>query len=229
MVHRKKLKEQLLALADQNYQAFAAALIPGVHNMIGVRLPELRKLAKQIANGDWRAYLAEAEQIWFEDVMLQGMVIGCVKTDIHELLHYVEQFVPKIDNWSVCDSFCASLKMTALNKEIVWEFLQPYVASDQTYHIRFAVVMLLNYYVDDAYIAKALTLLDTIRHEDYYVKMAVAWAISIYYVKMPEPTLAYLQHNTLDKETYNKALQKIIESNRVGGETKALMRSMKRK
>lgn len=229
MTNNNEIKQHLLALAEPDYQTFSVALIPGVDNMIGVRLPELRKLAKQIAKGDWRSYLAQAEQSWFEEVMLQGMVIGCVKADINELLHYVEQFVPKIDNWSVCDSFCSGLKMTSSNKEAVWEFLQPYFAAEQTYHVRFAVVMLLNYYVDQQYIVKSLELLDTIGHEDYYVKMAVAWAISIYYIKMPEPTLAYLQHNTLDKETFNKALQKIIESNRVSSETKALMRSMKRK
>lgn len=223
------IKQQLLELADEKYKAFTSALIPNINNIMGVRLPELRKIAKQLAKGDWRTYLAHAEADWFEEVMLQGMVIGSVKAEIDEVLRYVAEFVPKIDNWSVCDSFCASLKITAAHKQAVWQFLQPYLRSSEPYEIRFAVVMLLNYYVDDEYIGEALRLLDSIRHEDYYVKMAVAWAVSIYFVKLPAPTLAYLKQCTLDNETYNKALQKIIESTRTSKETKDLMRSMKRK
>lgn len=224
----KTIKDQLKELADAGYQKFAAALIPNVDHVLGVRLPQLRKLAREIAGSDWRAYLAQADDEFFEEVMLQGMVIGYAKADIEEILRYVAAFVPKIDNWSVCDSFCAGLKFTRSHKERVWHFLQPYLASDREYDIRFGVVMLLNYYIDESYIHDVLRWLDRIRHDGYYVKMAVAWAISICFVKLPEPTMAYLQNHSLDDITYNKALQKIIESHRVTEETKTLIRSMKR-
>jgi len=223
------IKEQLLSMADEQYQKFAAALIPNINNVVGVRLPELRKLAKGLARGDWRSYLGQAECDYFEEIMLQGMVIGYVKTDIEEQLRYVADFVPKIDNWSVCDSFCTGLKFTTTNKERVWEFLQPYLASNQEYDIRFGVVMLLFFYTDEQYISAVLQMLDRVKHEAYYVKMAVAWAVSICYVKLPEPTMNYLQNNSLDDFTYNKALQKITESFRVDQETKKRIRSMKRK
>lgn len=222
------IKEQLFNLADADYQKFAAALIPTVNNVIGVRLPELRKLAKRIAKGDWRAYMAEAESDYFEEVMLQGMVLGYVKTDLEEILQYTADFVPKINNWSVCDSFCTGLKFTRQNKERVWEFIMPYLLSHKEYEIRFAVVMMLSYFIEEEYIERILQLLDKVSHEGYYVKMAVAWAISICYVKMPEPTLKYLTSNTLDDFTYNKALQKITESYRVDQATKKMIREMKR-
>lgn len=225
----KTIREQLTELADHRYQAFSAALIPNINNVMGVRLPELRKIARRIAKGDWRTYLADAQDEWFEEVMLQGMVIGYAQADIEEALRYVAWFVPKIDNWSVCDSFCASLKMTSSHKQIVWEFLQPYFASQKEYDLRFAVVMLLNYFVEDEYILDDLKLLDQINHDGYYVKMAVAWAISICFVKMPGATMAYLENNSLDKWTFNKALQKITESYQVEQETKRLIRGMKRK
>lgn len=223
------IRKQIFELIDTDYQKFSAALIPTINNVLGVRLPELRKIAKKIAKGDWRTYLKTAKDEYFEEIMLQGMVIGYIKTDIEERLFYVASFVPKIDNWSVCDSFCTGLKSTKENKERVWAFLQPYLSSKNEYEIRFGVVMLLNYYIETEYIERVLKLLDRVKHEGFYAKMAVAWAASICYVKLPGPTMAYLRNNTLDDFTYNKALQKITESNRVDKETKSLIRSMKRR
>ena len=224
------IKEQLLQLAEQDYQKFASALIPNIDNVLGVRLPKLRKLAQQLAKQDWRSYLAEAEDEFFEEVMLQGMVIGYVKADIDEILSAAANFVPKINNWSVCDSFCVGLKITKSNKERVWSFILPYLQSVQEYDLRFGIVMLLNYYIEPDYIEHVLQLLDKVDHSGYYVKMAAAWAISICYIKLPEPTLLYLQSdsNGLDDFTYNKALQKITESLQINKETKQFIRSMKR-
>lgn len=225
----KIIRKQIFELIDTDYQKFSAALIPTINNVLGVRLPELRKIAKKIAKGDWRTYLKTAKDEYFEEIMLQGMVIGYIKTDIEERLFYVASFVPKIDNWSVCDSFCTGLKSTKENKERVWAFLQPYLSSKNEYEIRFGVVMLLNYYIKTEYIERVLKLMDRVKHEGFYAKMAVAWAVSICYVKLPVPTMEYLRNNTLDDFTYNKALQKITESNRVDKETKSLIRSMKRR
>ncbi|MBG9791364.1 DNA alkylation repair protein [Paenibacillus dendritiformis] len=223
------IRAQIMALAEEKYRQFSASLIPNINNVVGVRLPELRKLARTIAKGDWRTYLAQADSDYFEEVMLQGMVIGCAKADVEEILRHVAAFVPKIDNWSVCDSFCSGLKIASSHKERTWEFIQPYLASDKEYEIRFGVVMLLNYYADEDYIHQVLERLDRIKHEGYYVKMAVAWAVSICFVKLPDITMGYLRGNSLDDFTYNKALQKITESYRVDPGTKALIRSMKRK
>ncbi|GAB6988785.1 DNA alkylation repair protein [Paenibacillus pini] len=225
----KTIREQLIEISDPAYQKHAASLIPNINNVMGVRLPELRKVAKVIAKGDFRTYLEQADGEYFEEVMLQGMVLGYVKTDIEEILRYVADFVPKINNWSVCDSFCTGLKFTKTNMERVWDFIQPYLLSPNEYDIRFGVVMLLDFYVEEEYISRVLELLDKISHEGYYVKMAVAWALSICFVKLPEPTGAYFLKNSLDIFTYNKALQKITESFRVDAETKQWIRSLKRK
>ncbi|CAH1195632.1 hypothetical protein PAECIP111893_00732 [Paenibacillus plantiphilus] len=225
----KAIKDQLLELADTDYQKFAAALIPTINNLVGVRLPELRKLAKRIAKDDWRAYLKEADNQYFEETMLQGMVIGYAGADIEESLRCTADFVPKIDNWSVCDCFCIGLKFTKTNKGRVWDFLQPYLKSEQEYELRFGAVMLLNFYIEEEYINEVLELLDRVKHDGYYIKMAVAWAVSICYMKLPEPTMTYLRTCSLDDFTYNKALQKMTESFRVDKETKLLIRSMKRK
>ncbi|MBP0726632.1 DNA alkylation repair protein [Bacillus sp. RG28] len=223
-----EIRKQIFELIDTDYQKFAARLIPNIDNVLGVRLPELRKIAKKIAKDDWRTFLKTAENKYFEETMLQGMIIGYVKADIEEILSYVSDFVPKIDNWSVCDSFCTGLKFTNDNRDRVWDFLMPYLNSKNEYDVRFGVVMLLDFYIEPNYIKKVLKLLDKINHEGFYVKIGVAWAISICYVKFPEITMKYLVDNSLDKLTYNKALQKIIESNRVDKNTKNVMRKLKR-
>ncbi|WMJ81717.1 DNA alkylation repair protein [Clostridium sp. MB40-C1] len=225
----KTVREQIFKLADEEYKNFQSKLCPGNDNIVGVRLPILRKLAKQIAKENWREYMSTAEDKYYEEVMLQGMVLGHVKADIEEILNYIKNFIPKINNWAVCDSFCAGLKFTKRNMDKVWNFIQPYLSSTEEFEIRFAVVMLLDFYIEENYIDRVLKLLDETKHEGYYVKMAVAWAISICYVKFPEKTMEYLKSNTLDDFTYNKALQKIIESLRVDKQTKILLRSMKRK
>lgn len=223
------VRKQIFDLIDPDYQKFSSALIPTINNILGVRLPELRKIAKKIAKGDWHTYLEIAQDEYFEEVMLQGMVLGYIKTDIEEILSQVALFVPKIDNWSVCDSFCTGLKFTKENKAHVWKFIQPYFFSEKEFEVRFGIVMILNYYIDTKYIDRVLTLLDSVKHEGFYAKMAVAWAISICYIKIPDTTMEYLKNNTLDDFTYNKALQKITESYRVDKDTKSLIRSMKRK
>jgi 3-methyladenine DNA glycosylase AlkD len=225
----KMVRERIFELADEEYRQFHSALVPGTDNILGVRLPRLRELAKELAKGDWRDYIAAAQDEYYEEIMLQGLVIGYTKADIEEILCYVAAFVPKINNWAVCDSFCNSLKITKEHMARVWEFLQPYLLSREEYELRFGIVMLLSFYIEDKYIDRVLVLLDSVKHEGYYVKMAVAWAISICFVKYPEKTMVYLKKNTLDDFTYNKALQKITESFRVDKATKTMIRSMKRK
>lgn len=225
---QKYIKQQLEALAEEEYRVFSSSLLPNIDNVLGVRLPLLRKIAGQLAKENWREYLQTAKGDSFEEIMLHAMVIGCVKCAVEERLLYIQKFVPKIDNWSVCDSFCAGLKFTKEHPEQVWNFLQPYFWSRQEYAIRFAVVMLLFYYTKETHIDKVLNTLDSVRHDGYYAKMAVAWAVSICYVQYPERTMIYLKNNRLDDFTYNKALQKIKESLKVDKETKKQIRTMKR-
>lgn len=223
----ENIKEKLFSLADEKYKEFHGSLCPGTDNIIGIRVPILRNLARNIAKEDWREYLQNAKDDYYEEVMLQGMVIGLAKMEFEERIKYVKEFIPKIDNWAVCDVVSAGFKFTKDNKKEVWEFLKPYLASNKEFEIRFAVVMLLDFYITDEYIKEVLEILNNINHEGYYVKMAVAWAISICYIKFPKETSKLLKKNNLDTFTYNKALQKIIESYRVSKEEKDKLRKMK--
>lgn len=229
VITAEEIRARLLSLADAGYRDFHSRLLPGVDNVLGVRVPALRGLAKEIARGDWEAFLEENDREWYEKDMLQGLVIGCAKMDFEKRLALTKAFLPRINNWAVCDIFCGSLKETKKHKKEMWEFLMPCLQSDEEYEIRFGVVMLLSYFVDEEYRQRAFDVFDAIHSEAYYVRMAKAWALSVYFVHFPEETMAYLKSCSLDDWTYNKALQKTIESCRVSKEMKEVLRSMKRK
>ena len=161
--------------------------------------------------------------------MLQGMLIGLKKDkEIADVLKDIENLVPKIDNWAICDVFCAGLKITKKHKKEMWDFLQKYLNSDKEFEIRFGVVMLLDYYISEEYLDKDFKIFDDIKSEKYYVQMAVAWAISICLIKFYDKTIEYLKQAKIDKFTYNKALQKAIESYRITEEQKTELRKMKK-
>ena len=227
-MNQEKIREDLLSLADKKYKEFHSGLCPNTDNIMGVRVPILRNYAKELVKQDWKDYLKTAKNDYYEEIMLQGMVIGLAKIDIKESLQYIEQFVPKIYNWAVCDVFCAGLKITNKHLDEVWKFIQKYFNSKKEFELRFGIVMLLDYYIKEEYIKEVLEIFNKIQHEGYYVKMAVAWAISVAYIKFPVETMELLKNNNLDNFTYNKAIQKCIESYRIEDKQKELLREMKR-
>ncbi|MDU4861385.1 MAG: DNA alkylation repair protein [Terrisporobacter othiniensis] len=231
MINNKKeeIRQELIKLADDKYRSFHSNLCPGVENILGVRLPLLRKLAKSLSKEeDYYNYLNNGDTKYYEEIMIEGLIIGYLKTDNENRFNYIKNFIPKIDNWAICDSFCNNLKFTKENINEVWNFILPYTSSENEFDIRFAIVMMLNFYIIEDYIDDVLNTLNNINHDGYYVKMAVAWAVSYAYIDFPQKTLAFLKNNNLDNFTYNKSLQKIIESTRVSKEDKDLMRSLKK-
>lgn len=224
-----EIRAKIEELADEKYREFHGGLCPEVNGIIGVRVPLLRNLGKEIAKEDWKEYLDNAVDNSYEEIMLQGMVIGLSKMKIEQFQYYLKKFIPKIDNWAICDTTIAGLKLTKKYRAEMLEFIKEYLKSDKEFEIRFAVVMLLDFFVVDNYIDDVLQILNQVNHTGYYVKMGVAWAISICFIKYPEKTMELLKNNNLDNFTYNKALQKITESYRVDKITKNKIRNMKRK
>ncbi len=224
-----EIREELLSLKEESYQKFSSSLIPGVDNLIGVRIPVIRKIANRLVKESGLEYLSNANDIYFEETMLKGLMIGNLKLDIDTVLEQVELFIPKINNWSICDSFCSGLKIVRNHKIKVWDFLEKYYTSDSVYDIRFAVVLMLFHFIEEDYIDKIINVCDSITNDDYYVKMAVAWCLSICYIKFPKETHNYLLHNNLDDVTFNKTIQKIRESFRVDKITKEELNKLKRK
>lgn len=230
MTTTENIRKELQALVDFKYQEFHSALVPGTENILGVRIPQLRTLAKDITKREgWRSFVETTDTQYYEETMLQGMIIGLAKMELDERMKYVRTFVPRIDNWAVCDIFCGELKTAVKkDKETVWQFIQPYLKSPEEFEIRFGIVMLFHY-IDDEHIDSLLNYADLFDHNAYYARMAMAWMISICFVKFPEKTMEYLRRSKLDNWTYNKALQKTIESLRVDKDTKDILRKMKKR
>ena len=223
----KEILEEIKGLADEKYREFHKKLIPGVETeFLGVRVPTLRSVAKRICKEDFRIFLAECEDTGiYEMIMLYGMVLAGAPCEFEEKLSYLEKFIPKIDNWAVCDTVCASLKDVKRNKDRMYEFLKPFLRSDKEYELRFAIVILIQYYLTEKEVDMVLDWYGNIHHEGYYVKMAVAWGISVCFVKFRDKTLKFLEQGAPDPFTYQKAIQKIRESYRVSREDKEMLKN----
>lgn len=222
------IRETLKKLADPAYREFSRRLLPPGEQVIGVRLPLLRRLARKMAREGTPVDFPPEDGAVFEEIMLEGMIIGYSRCSLDERLARIRRFLPRIRNWSVCDSFCAGLKFAREYKPEVWRFLQPYFRSDDEYPLRFACVMLLDYYTDEADLEKDFSVLDTLSDRPYYAMMSAAWAISVLYQHHPRQTMAYLRESHLDARTYNQALQKIMESRRTSPQEREALRAEKR-
>lgn len=217
--------EKLDSLRDEKYRKFNESLIPGAEGTsYGVRLPQLRTIAKKIIKDDWRQFLADAEgSDIYEIIMLRGLVIATVPCEYSERLRMIADFVPAINNWAVCDCVTSSIKSAKKNLPETWDFLQPYLVSREEFSLRFGVVMLMDYFITEEYIDWVLEIYQNIRHEAYYVNMAIAWALSVCFVKFREKTLPVFQAQALSPWVQNKAIQKCRESRRVSAEDKEML------
>ena len=233
MITKEIIREHIFLLKDEKYKEFHGSLVPGEETIIGVRVPVLRQYAKELSK-DWEGSICDLVKTigndYYEEIMLQVMIIGLVKRPgLSWLKQQIDQYVPKISNWAICDVFCAGLKATRNHMAEMYDYLQKFLESDDEYAVRFSVVMLLDYYVNEEYLDKLFHHADRIKHDGYYVKMAVAWMLSVCFVKFYDETKAYMKDSVLDDFTYNKALQKARESYRLTPEQKAELNAMKRK
>lgn len=201
---------------------------PNSCEVIGVPVPELRKIAKNIAKDNYIDFLKNCpNDIYFEHQMIKGMVIGYAKDDIIEILKYCDEFIPTIHDWAVCDTFCTTLKIVTKNREIVWNWLQQYITG-QEFSQRVVAVISLSYFLTDDYINQVLDTMNKLKNQGYYTKMGIAWCIATAYAKYPKETMDFFKNNQLDNWTFNKSIQKSIESYRVPLNDKTILKSMKR-
>lgn len=225
----EKIRARFFELQDKKFKTFSNSLCnTSDYEMIGVRTPQIRNIAKELAKEDINKILKYDDIRYYEDMLLRGFLIGVSKISIEDTFKYLKEFIPRIDNWAVCDSTCASLKITKKHIDEMWKFLQKYIKSDGEYEIRFAIVMYLDYFIDDKYLKKIFDQIEQISDDRYYVKMAVAWFLATAYAKFPTYTMEFLKKTNIDNWTYNKAIQKMIESYRVSDADKVILRKMKK-
>ena len=229
---REEIRNVLVGKAEDTYRDFSASLIPKSMPILGVRLPELRKIAKDLVKTtDWKqeiaSYEGEHEDIYFEETMLRGMIIGhgTQKTKDETALELLRDFIPHVDNWSVCDSFCNSFLYASRNREAVWDFMQKYLYSDKEFEVRVAIILLLTQFLkydcdgkkmsrkrvvtmeeveqntekenreNYPYLERILATLNRSFEQGYYAQMAVAWTAAEAFVSFPYETMQMLQND----------------------------------
>lgn len=210
---------------DLKYKDFHGKLILS-NKLIGVRTPLLKKIAKEISKGDYNSFIKLNKHNLYEEIMIHGLIIGYIKCDFSTVKELINNFLPFINNWAICDMTAANLKIYRQNKDEGFNEIKKYLRSKNYWINRFAYVLLLDYYIESKYIDKIFILCSNYKDE-YYVKMSIAWLLSMCYIKYKEKTLKFLNSNTLDKWTHNKTIQKIIESNRISKDEKIILKGMK--
>jgi len=220
---------ELYSLQDLKYKDFQGKLIMS-DKLIGVRTPELKRIAKVIARSNYEDFFKENKHELYEENLVHGLILGYLKLDFNELKPLVDDFIKHIDNWAVCDLTIANLKVYKKNKtkDIVFNEIKYYLKNDNPWINRFGYVLLLEYFIEEKYMDEIFELCENYK-DHYYVKMAIAWLVSMCYIKHKGRTLTFLKKNKLDVWTNNKAIQKIIDSHRVDEEEKKMLRGLKRK
>lgn len=219
--------EYIYSLRDLNYKQFHSKLIMS-DKLIGVRTPELKKIAFTIAKNDYVSFIKYNKKETYEEKVLYGLVLGYIKTDFNDVLAQLDIFIPFIDNWAINDIVCANLKVFKKNQEDGYQFILKCLKSNNPWCIRFGLVLLLDFYINENYIDNILGICNSLKNDEYYVKMAIAWLLSICYIKYREKTLKFLKTTKIDDWTYNKTIQKIIESKRISNEEKFNLKKLKR-
>jgi len=217
----------LKSLADEKYKSFHSKLTTTKYEILGVRMPIQRKIAKEICKGDIISFLEFNSCNYYEEVLIRGIVLASINNkDL--LLNYLDSYVEKIDNWAICDSFCNSLKIVAKDKEYWFKYFSNYLDSNQEFTVRVGLILFLNFYIEKEYVNKIFALLDKIRLDKYYVNMGISWLLCECFIKFREETLEYFKKSHINTFTFNKTISKIRDSYRVSLEDKEYLKSLKR-
>ena len=216
-----KIQKELFALQDKEYMRFLSKLTPNISEdtIIGVRIPEIRKLAKKLVkNNEDEDFLKELPHKYYDENLLHGAIISESK-NFEKCIKLLDNFLPFIDNWAVCDT---------ISPKIFKKHKKEWSQSDKTYTCRFGVEMLMTHFLDEDFKKEYLEIVANIHSEEYYVKMVVAWFFATALAKQWDYAVIYLENNRLDVWVHNKTIQKARESLRISMEKKEYLKKLKR-
>jgi 3-methyladenine DNA glycosylase AlkD len=223
----EEIRRRLFELRDLKYKEFTSKLIPTVNpeTVIGVRTPDLRKLAKEFSKTpEASEFLNILPHVYYEENNLHGFLIETLR-DYDAAVAAVDRFLPYIDNWATCDLISPKLFKKHLPE--LYEKIKIWLKSGRIYTVRFGIGMLMSFYLDDDFRPDLLELVAGIRSDEYYVNMMIAWYFATALTKQYRAALPYLRERRLEKWTHNKSIQKAIESYRISDEAKAYLRTLK--
>lgn len=218
----------LISIKEDKYKEFHSKLCFTKYEILGIRLPIIRKITKQISKTNYEDFLKLTKSKYYEEVMIEGLVISHIKEE--KLFDkYFNKYITKIDNWGICDSFCNSLDIVTKNPSKYFNLCKELSLSKEEYISRVGLIIILNYFIKEEYLTDIFYILDSITSDKYYINMAQAWLICELYIYYPQETEIYLKNNKLNNFTHNKAISKIRESYRISKEKKEYLNTLKRK
>ena len=227
MAIKREIEQQLKSLADEKYRNMQVTIIPTVapETIIGVRTPELRKIAKELAKrSDVSDFLSDLPHKYFEENQLHAFVLSEMK-DFDSCIRYVDAFLPYVDNWATCDQM--SPKIFKKHKKELLSWIDIWISSKETYTVRFAIGMLMEHFLDEDFDPAYPKMVSKVRSEEYYVNMMIAWYFATALAKQYDSILPYIEKKKLSDWTHNKAIQKSVESYRITDEQKAYLKTLK--
>lgn len=218
----------LISIKEDKYKEFHSKLCFTKYEILGIRLPIIRKITKQISKTNYEDFLKLTKSNYYEEVMIEGLVISNIKDEIL-FDKYFNKYITKIDNWGICDSFCNSLDIVTKNPTKYFNLCKELSLSKEEFISRVGLITILNYFIKEEYLSDIFSILDSITSDKYYINMAEAWLICELYIYYPQETENYLKNNKLNSFTHNKSISKIRESYRVSQEKKEYLNTLKRK
>lgn len=223
----QEVAKQLFSMQDLEYKNFHSKLIPNIQEetIIGVRTPALRKYAKEFAkNNQAEQFLKCLTHRYYEENNLHGFLLEQIK-DFEQCMEEVEKFLPYIDNWATCDMLAP--KAFKKNLPELFKKIKVWIKSDKTYTVRFAIGMLMRYFLDEEFDIRYPRMVAKVRSDEYYINMMIAWYFATALAKQYEEILPFIENRQLDTWTHNKAIQKAVESRRITPEQKTYLKTLK--
>ena len=224
-----RIKEFLIKQAQPEYKKFNEKIVPDTkYEMLGVRLPVIKKLAREIRKDNvlCESFLKE-KHFYYEEYMLHGLLISEQYRNINDLLMNLDIFMPDIDNWAICDSVAASLKIDKNDKKNFFEKTKILTRSPLPYTVRFGIVCMLDHFMEEEYLDEIINVLSKTEYGHYYVDMAAAWLLSVMLVKFYDYTIKLFITPHFIKFVHNKAIQKAVESRRISESDKLYLKTLK--
>ena len=223
----REIREGLVRLQDLKYREMQVQIIPSVkpESIIGVRTPELRKMAKELARSqEIGVFLNDLPHLYFEENQLHAFILSGIR-DYAECLCALNRFLPYVDNWATCDQM--SPRVFKKHRPELMESIREWICSAEPYTIRFGIGMLMEHYLEEDFRPEYPKMVAAVKSEEYYVNMMIAWYFATALAKQYEAVLPYIENHRLAVWTHNKAIQKSIESYRITPEQKEYLKSLK--
>ena len=222
----QKIIDDFNKLKDEKYALFSSKLIPNVNSnlILGIRIPILRNYSKKVTEEERKNFIKELPHKYQEENLLHAFLISNNK-DLEQTINELDIFLPYVNNWVVSDTISPKVFKKDLNK--VYEHIKVWIKSKDVYTVRFAIVTLLQFYLDESFKEKYNSLVSKVKSNEYYINMSIAWYFSFALIKQYDKTIKTFESKKLDKWLHNKSIQKAIESYRISDERKKYLKSLK--